>query len=244
MVRSKTNNDKYVFAAVLTLIIFFAGLFLGLVIDSKRVEYLKKESNDQKLEFSSVRLQYEFIETLRQENNCQAVLKTFDKTISTLENTRERLEEYNKNSKINKEDYQSLRREYTQAQFDFLLLTKKAKAICNDTEMATILYFYSTQKECPDCAKQAFVLDYLKRSFKDKLLIFSFDSKMIEEPMISLLMRIYDIQDYPGLVVEGETFNKFTEKDVILPLICQQYTNQTKCEEISGINIMSNFNLS
>jgi hypothetical protein len=222
------NRRRYVLAGIITLIIFFLGLSLGLIIDSKRINFMQDEGKSQKLDFNSLQLQYQFIDQLSQEQNCNATMKSFDSMIRDLENTRERLETYNQNSKINKDEYQLLRREYTLSQLQYWLFATKAKVKC-PTDLATVLYFYSTEEECPSCDEQAFVLDYLKRIFKDKLLIFALDSKMTEEPMIKLLMNSYGVTSFPGIVVEDKVYNGFVDKEQILSEICMRYRNNDVC---------------
>lgn len=227
MVR-EINKQIYVITAIITLGIFLLGLFLGLYVDSKRIQYIQNEGKQQRSDFNSLQLQYQFIDQLSSEKNCPAVLKTFDTSLKELEKTRERLEAYTEQSKIDKEDYEALRREYTIAQLNYFLLAKKAKEIC-DANISIILYFYAAKQDCPDCIEQGFVLDYLKRIYKDRLLIFALDGKMTEEPMIELLMTSYGITTYPGLVIEDKTQNGFTEKNKVSELICLSFDDNSTC---------------
>ena len=213
------SRDKYIIAGVITLGIFLLGLFLGLAIEGKRVNYIESLSRKQNLEFSSLQLQYAFIDELSQEKNCLAVQKTFEHNINNLESTRIRLENFDRDSKINKNEFEILKNEYTLAQIRYWLLAQRTKKLCGN-DVVSILYFFSDVKECPDCEKQAFVLTYLKKKFKDKLLVFSFDSKFEDEPMIPLLKKTYDITNYPTIVIEGKPKINFQDKDTILNDIC------------------------
>ena len=221
MVR-ELNKKRYIIAALLTGFIFILGLMLGLVIEGKRVQYIESMNRIEKLDYSSLQLQYAYIDQLSQEKNCDAVSKTFEKNIIQLENTRERLENYEQNANLNKKDLHALKREYIIAQLNYWLLAKRIKKICN-RDLVAILYFYSTKEKCPDCGKQAFILTYLKQQFKDKLLIFSFDSTYKDEPMIGMLKDQYGINKYPTLVIEEEVFGGFIPKDEILKTICSSY---------------------
>ncbi len=202
---------------------------LGLVIEEKRTRYIESASKKQNIEYSSLQLQYSFIDALGKEENCEAVAKTLEENIKSLESTRERLETFDKHSTINKEDFNLLKREYVLAQIRYWLLVRRAKKLCK-REIATILYFYSDDKECPDCEKQAFILTYLKKLFKERLLIFSFDSKQKDEPMISILKKTYNISIYPTLVIEEKSFSGLQTKNEILKEICKYYTKFKYCE--------------
>ena len=216
------NKKRYFIAALLTLSIFLLGLMLGLVIEGKRVQYIQSMNRIEKLDYSSLQLQYAYIDQLSQEKNCDAVSKTFENSIKNLITTSERLEEYEKSANINKEDFAILKREYILAQLNYWLLAKRTKEICN-RDLVSILYFYSTKKECPQCEEQAFVLTYLKQQFKENLLIFALDSKYVGEPMIEMLKDQYGISKYPTLIIEDTALEGFTSKDEILKIICPLY---------------------
>ena len=226
------SKDKYIIAGAITLGVFLLGLFLGLAIEGKRVNYIESVSRKQNLDFSSLQLQYSFIDQMSQEKNCFAVQKTFEQNINALESTRIRLENFDRDATLNKDELDVLKNEYLLAQIRYWMLAERTRKLCG-TDIATILYFFSDEKECPDCDKQAFVLTYLKKRFKDKLLIFSFDSKFEAEPMIPLLKNTYNVTIYPTIVIEGKPKSKFQDKDSILKDICGYYKEKTKdCADI------------
>ncbi|MBW2988921.1 hypothetical protein KY358_01245 [Candidatus Woesearchaeota archaeon] len=226
----KVSTEKYIIAAIITIGIFLLGMMMGLVIEGRRVEYIESVNRLQNLEYNSLQLQYAFVDQLSQEENCDAVSKTFEDNIKSLESARERLERFDENSKINKGSFGLLKREYALAQVRYWLLAKKTKELCN-SEIATILYFYSDDGECPDCEDQAYVLTYLKKLFKDKLLVFSFDSKQTDEPIISIIKHTYGIEKYPSIVIEGEKFEGLMEKNNVLNEICRYYNYDENCKE-------------
>lgn len=225
------NKERYIAAGAITLGVFILGLLLGLLIEGKRVSYIESMSRKQNLDFSSLQLQYAFIDQLSQEKNCLAVQKTFEQNINNLESTRIRLENFDTDAKINKDDFDLLKNEYLLAQIRYWLLAKRTRDLC-DADIVNILYFFSDQKECPDCEKQAFVLTYLKKKFKDRLLIFSFDSKFEAEPMVPLLKNTYNVGRYPTVVVEDTPYAGFRDKDSLLREICGIYKQKPKeCTE-------------
>lgn len=216
------SKEKYILAGIITLGVFLLGLFLGLAIEGKRVNYIESISKKQNLEFSSLQIQYAFIDQLSQEKNCLAVQKTFEQNINNLESTRIRLENFGREAKLNKNELDILKNEYLLAQIKYWLLAERTRILC-DTDTVSILYFFSDETECPDCDRQSFILTYLKEKFEDKLLIFSFDSKFESEPMVPLLKKTYNVTDYPTLVIGGKPKSKFQGKDSILREICTHY---------------------
>ncbi|MFH0868050.1 MAG: hypothetical protein V1831_01950 [Candidatus Woesearchaeota archaeon] len=232
MVIRQISKEKYIVAGLITGGIFLLGVLFGLVIEGKRLGYVDDVSKEQNLDFSSLQLQYAFIDQLSQEKNCEGVSNTFEENVGNLEITRERLETFDQDAKLNKKEFDTLKREYVLAQIRFWLLAKRTKELCGN-EMVTILYFLSDNKECPNCDNQAFVLTYLKKIFKEKLLIFSFDSKFNQEPMISILKNTYEITNYPTIVIESEKYEGLTNKEDILKIICPYYS--TEIDECTGL---------
>jgi len=224
----RVSTEKYVIAAVITIGIFLFGLLLGLYIEGKRAVYIESMGREQNMNYNSLQLQYAFMDQLSKEENCDAVSKTFEDNIKNLESTRERLEEFDEKSTLNKEDFNILRRDYVLAQIRYWLLAKRTKDVCK-RDITTVLYFYSDNVGCPDCGKQAFVLTYLKKLFKDKLLVFSFDSQQEGEPMINILKHTYNVTKYPTLVIEGEKFTSLMDKTESLKEICRYHLTDEKC---------------
>lgn len=221
------SKDKYIIAGAITFGVFLLGLFLGLAIEGKRVNYIESVGRQQNLDFSSLQLQYAFIDQLSQENNCLAVQKTFEQNINNLESTRIRLENFDRDATLNKNELDILKNEYILAQIRYWLLAERTRKLCG-SDIVSILYFFSDEKECADCEKQAFVLTYLKKKFKDRLLIFSFDSKFDNEPMIPLLKKTYNVTSYPTIIIEGSPKNGFQDKNIILNDICNRYYEKTE----------------
>lgn len=221
----KISKEKYVIAAFLTAGIFLLGLFLGFVIEGKRVSYIQSVSEEQRLDFSSLQLQYAYIDQLNRDKDCNAVIKTSEKYLENLEATRIKLETYTDNSKLNQRDFDILKREYIIAQLNYWLLAKKTKDLCN-SDSVSILYFFSTEDKCPNCDQQAFILTYLKKIFKEKLLIFALDSEYTGESMLDILKNRYDVVTFPTLIIEEKKLESLVSKDKILKEICPRYTSE------------------
>lgn len=224
MVERQVSTRKYVVAAIITLMIFSLGLLLGLLIEGSRVSYIDSKSREQNIEFNSIQLQYAYLEVIAQEKNCEAVYQTFQDNLHSLDQARIRLENFDKDSKISDDEFNLLKREYILAQIKYWLLSVRTKQVCKES-FASILYFFSDEKECPLCDRQAFVLTYLKKKFADNILIFSFDAKTSNEPMVDLLVKAYGITEFPSLVVEGQMMSGFSDKEDILARICPVYNN-------------------
>ena len=218
------SGRRYLLAAAITFLIFILGVMLGLVIEGKRVAVIQEESVEQRLDLSSLQLQYAYIDQLARENNCDAFSKNFNKDVEILESTRLRLESYYEQASVNKAELDLIRREYTIAQLNYWLLAKKYKALCN-ANISTVLFFYDENDKCNDCSEQGYVLTYLKDIFKDQLLVFAIYGKYESEPMIPILKKTYNIREYPSVVIEDDTFHGFMGTNDIKARLCLVINN-------------------
>jgi len=221
------NKTRYFIAAAITLCIFLLGIMLGLIIEDKRIRLSQSEGDTQKLDYRSMQIQYEFINQLGIENNCPAILKAYDENLNNLESSRIRLENYLRSSKVNKDDFNRIKRDYTISQIQYWLFAKKKAQIC-DSDEVSILYFFAEDKSCPDCNEQSFVLNYLKKLFGTNILIFSLNTNFTQEPMVELLQNSYNITQYPTIVFGDEKLEGLHNKDEMLELICPMYPEQIK----------------
>lgn len=228
MVARKLSKEKYIIAAFITFGIFFLGMLLGMVIEEKRIGYIEALSQQQRLEFNSIQLQYLYIDQLSQEENCVGISETFEENLNSLESARIRIENYNKNARASKEEFDFLKRDYTIVQLRYWLLAKRTKQACN-LEIVSILYFYA--EDCPSCDEQAFILTYLKKRFKEKLLVFALYSSFEQEPMIKILKKTFNITINPTLIIEDKKFEGLISRETILKEICSHYTTEIEdCE--------------
>src|SRR3989344_4674533 len=100
-------------------------------------------------------------------------------------------------------------------------LSDKIKASCNE-DIVRILFFFAL--DCDECVNQGFVLDYFKKLFGDRLLVFSFNSKLAEEePLVNTLIPPFNITKYPSLVIEDQKIEGFNDRDAIKEQICNYY---------------------
>jgi len=217
--RRPMNKRRYLLAALLTALIFTLGLMLGLVIEGKRVDISQQNANEQRLDLSSLQLQYAYIDQLAQEGNCPALAKSFDTNVNTLESTRIRLESYYNGASVNKDEFDVIRREYTIAQFNYWLFAKKYKDLC-DADITTVIFFYDDDDKCDKCNDQGFVLSYLKNVFDEKLLNFAIYARYEDEPIVDIIRNTYDVTIYPTLIIEDEKVEGFLNRDDLKAMIC------------------------
>lgn len=224
MVRMREINKRlYLITGIITLVIFLLGILLGIFIEGERVKYIEVKTREQKINFDSLQLQYLYLSMVGEKEGCPAFLATLKNYMGDTEKMRLRLEDYLKKSSIHTKEFELLKRDYIISQLNYWILSKKTKELCK-TDFVTILYFHS--KDCRDCENQGYILDYLKKLFSDKLLIFSLDVKFDEEPIIFILTNRYNVSETPTIIIEDKKFVGFTHEGVLLDNICSFYKDK------------------
>ncbi len=214
------NQRRYVLAGILTAMVFVLGLLLGFVIEGKRVELIQDASDEARVAISSLQLQYAFIDQLSQVGNCAEFMNAFDKNVENLETARIKLSNYQSQATVNRREFDLLYRNYITSQVQYLLLSMKAKKLC-DSDVVNVQYFFS--KDCKTCDDQSFILTFLKQKFNQRLLIFGFDTSFDKEPLLNLMVRTYNVTSFPTVIIEDNKYAGFMSKDNITSTICGLY---------------------
>lgn len=218
-----TNRKIFVSALFLTVVIFVMGLLLGLVIEGKRVEFIEQADREQKINLESLQLQLLYLSSIEGRESCPAFTTALSDHIKETENTRERLEKYLTEDMAHESGFSLLKREYIISQLNYWVLARKTRDIC-ESDFVSVLYFYS--KKCPDCENQGFILDYLKKLFGDRLLIFALDKEFADENMIKVIAASYNVSWVPTIVIEDKVYQGFQSKDQLLKLVCSEYSDK------------------
>ena len=231
-IERKVSMERYLVAGIITLLIFSLGITLGFVLDQKRLTWAEEKSSLQKLSYESLQLQYLYLDTLEDnEKSCGVLQTALTNTLIDLGETLNNLEYYRDETKINKNDYNYLLRRFTIDNLKYWLFAKKSKELC-DTDNVLILYFFS-REDCDICPNQGIILSYFKELFQEDLLIFPIDIDLRdEEPIISLIESVYNIESYPSIVIEDVTHSRVVNKEELGKIICGFYkTPHKSCEK-------------
>ncbi|GIU68873.1 MAG: hypothetical protein KatS3mg002_0109 [Candidatus Woesearchaeota archaeon] len=222
------KRRRYLFAFIISASIFALGFFFGFLMDLQRIDYFTSLNEIQKINLRSIQLQYELLQNIDTGNQCKAFRFVFDSAIQELEKNRERLESYERQSTVRKEDFNMLKREYTLSQINFWQISKNFKKTCpDDSDFVTVLYFFSDTKNCPDCEKQAAVLNYYKDKLNENLLIFAIDETFEDkESLIKLLKQAYEINSYPSIIIGEKKYGLLTSQDM-REILCNIYSDES-----------------
>jgi hypothetical protein len=207
----KLSKKKYLAAFVITLLVFTLGMLTGLLIEHAQVSNSRTIILEEKANLQSLQLQQQFI--MSGETNCQALEGLITYNIDNLGEKIAYIETYNKKGIFNEEEFKMSLREYFLTEIQFLSTLDKIEKECGK-EVVKVIYFYDDQP-----TNQGAVLDYLKKRYGSQVLVFSFDSNVKEEPMIHVLMKTYNVTEFPSVVIDGTLYSGQTSVDDLIPQI-------------------------
>jgi len=227
----KISKDKYIIAGILTFLIFALGLSMGIILEEMRYNKAEAINQEQDISYLSLQLQYLFLTTFESQENCPVLFTTLRTTIDDLSGSLAKIIEYEKENSINEDDYELISRRYTLDNLRYWVLAERAKESCN-LDIVPVLYFYSD--DCPSCPNQGTVLTYFKKLLGDQLLVFPINVDLKdEEPMVEIVMSLYEVDKVPSLVIEGEKYEGVIKKNDLQDIICANLDSSEECENQS-----------
>ena len=212
----KTSRGKYLLAFILTLIVFSGGVFLGILLESARLNDAVQNSMQEKVNLQSLQLQQKYIDS--GVADCESLNRVLDTNIKDLTTKGQLIMDYEKQSVLNKEEFHIQLRDYFLMETQFLLISEEIDKKC-EQDSIKVIYFYDEN----EFDTQGYILDYLKKLFGSKILVFSFDSSFTEEPMISILLTAYKIKEFPSVVVGNEVFQGHTSAKALMQEMCTHF---------------------
>ncbi|MFC1800766.1 hypothetical protein ACFLYT_01785 [Nanoarchaeota archaeon] len=238
VVKRKISKRKYIFAALLTILIFSFGLSLGMVINNERFNWIEKVNNEQEVNYQSLQFQYLYVSELEQSNeSCRALSATLEKTVAELSDSLEKFVEYNEKQTIANGGFKIIARRYLLDNLKYWIFVQKAREACNDIDQVDVLYFYS-EDNCDTCPDQGVLLTYYKKLFKENLLIFPIDVELSkDEAMVNLLMKQFDVETLPSIVINNQAHSGVIDKEELGSLICSSFKkDRPECRALRKLN--------
>ncbi len=229
MARS-VSTRLYIFSFIATVLIFSLGLSIGLLVEKERLDVFNELNLDQEVGLKSLQLQQVFVDS--GELNCEALKEILEATVQEVSASTNTVTGYSENSIIDDDLFQLQLRNYFLTEIQYLTLANEIQESCG-AETVTIVYFYDENEQ----DVQGDVLSYLKSIYDSKLLVFSFDSNFDEEPMIDVLLKSYEVTQFPTVVVNGEVYQGGLSSEALRELICVEldFAHEDCVENVSEI---------
>lgn len=230
----KISKDKYIIAGILTLLVFSLGLTLGIILEEQRYNRADEINQEQQANYISLQLQYLMLSTFESQENCPVLFTSLKTTIDDLSGSLSKIIDYEKETSINSDDYLLISRRYTLDNLRYWLLANEAKESC-DLDIVTLLYFYSD--ECPSCPNQGTILTYFKKLLGDSLLVFPINIDLRnEEPMVEVMMSLYNVTKYPTLIIADEKYEGVIKTEELQEIICSELQYSGVCNDPESEN--------
>ncbi len=227
----RVSRDKYIVAAVITLLIFSLGLTLGFIFDKQRYQLIEEINLEQEIKYNSLQLQYLFLTSQNNLNVCPALSTTLKEAISDLDDSLSRVIAQEEDSDFSTTRDVIIQRRYVIDNLRYWLLARESKEKC-DLNIVTILYFYT--EKCSSCPNQGTILTYFKQKFGEKVLVFPINLDLREEEaMVEIMRSQYNVEKYPTLVIDGKKYEGVIRQEELQKIICSSLKDTEECTAAS-----------
>ena len=229
--RAQIETKKYVFAFVITVIVFFGALVISNFFSSRRIAEVKSIEDKISLDILSSETQF----ALLRESSCKSIdhSTAFSEELSAIASRLSYMEE---KSGDNDKEVQSLKKYYSLLQIKDYLLVEQVKQKCG-VKPITIIYFYSNAGDCEDCKRAGYVLTKLREEFPE-LRVYSFDYNL-DISAVKTMRSIQGVKNkLPALVIWGEPYYGFKsseDREKIIPQLKRIRTAREKAEATAKV---------
>lgn len=193
---------KYVYAFLITAIIFVTAILASNYFSQKKMNELKNIESRIAVDILASETQFSLLSEL----SCREISNDFlSKELAVLG---DKLSYTEQNRGSDDLEVLNLKKYYSLLQIKDFLLMQKIKDRCgNDT--LSIIYFYSnTKNKCNDCSKEGMVLTRLRQEYPE-LRVYSFDYDL-NLSALQTLIGIYSVKDeQPALIIKDEVYYGF-----------------------------------
>lgn len=202
---------NYIIAFVITLGIFVTIIFISRAITNQKIVSLRETQDSIATDILSSETEFSLLSEL----SCKNIgANTLTQELNSMADKIT----YGESNIGQNEDLLRLKKYYFLLEIKDFLLMKKINQRCG-TKITPILYIYTPDKDCSDCAKQGYVLTALREKYPD-LRVYSFDYNA-DLSALHALMTIYKVDNtkLPTIIVNEETYTGFHSLEEIEALI-------------------------
>src|ERR1035437_4531327 len=162
------NWKKYIYAFVITAIIFATAIYLSNCFEQKKIDDIRTIQEKISIDILSSETQFSLLE----ESSC-ADLGGQSALSDELGSLEDKLAYAERDRGQNDPEVQTLKQYYSLLEIKDYILMQKISEKCGKPPL-TVIYFYSTDNSCADCEREGYVLTDLRTQFPD-LRVYSFD---------------------------------------------------------------------
>jgi hypothetical protein len=195
------QKDIFWKAAIITLIVFSLGIFLGYFLESNRWTEIREEYKKVEIEWADAKLQSIYYQLMSPEF-CEAAIKEnliFSDKVYHQGLTLEKYEDANRLTEEMK--YEKLK--YALLKLEFWLNSISLKNKCK-TDYSNIIYFYSDEPSINEKAaqdSQSVILKNLKDKHAEKIMLIPLPLDM-DIATINIIKKTYNINKAPTILID------------------------------------------
>ncbi len=226
MTEKKINIQKYFLVLFFTLLIFSSGFFLSHTLNNKRIEQLNSLQQNLRIDILAIETQFAILNQAPCENLNESTLT------KELYDIAQKLTSVGNNLGNSHPYYLQLKKYYSILEIKHWLLLQRASKEC-DTDLTFIIYFYSDQKNCPQCEDQGYILTYFRNKYPF-LRVYSFDYSL-DLSALKTLKSLYSLEEtLPVIIINDEVYQGFKNKKDLEQILSQyiEIEEATSTEEI------------
>lgn len=235
--KRKISYSYYLISINVVIILLILSGIIYVVVDNKRTISKQDEYSYLETNYLSLQLRYALINEIIEDpqTSCSALNGALDDSMSDLGYSLDKLLQYEKDS-INEVQFENLKRRYILDNVKYWIFAQKAKKICN-LDKVLVIYFYN--EDCKICPDQGVILSYYKTKYKENILVFPFNTDDAKkEPIIKMMMNIYNVTSYPTLIIGDNKFEGLIHKEKLGNIFADEFEHFTgNCSDQNNITV-------
>ncbi|MBN1157578.1 hypothetical protein JXA85_08215 [Candidatus Woesearchaeota archaeon] len=225
------KKSIFLLAFFITAFLFVAMLLMSSFFYNERQDYIDTEMQNMYNSFNEMQVFMMMAETYGDEMAClafQSRLAGMDREIWDLGL---KIDRYRQSSEEFQKDpyYKEQKKLFNENEVVYLMLLNKVREKCS-LNQTVLLFFYKNSEVCSKCDDQSFVLTDINKEIDEEISIFSFDTEL-NITAIDLLVKYYEIDEYPCIVLENNKFCGMLAKKFIMNRICEVSPWTSSCKD-------------
>lgn len=201
---------RYIFAAVITIVIFTLGMLFSNFVDGQRYSSLRNEIQNDNVELESWQLQLSYLRS-EDVDSCGALQSGLQDVVSNYNSRLDDIQNYEKNSFFRENDFESMKNLYVLSGLRYWMFAEELKDNC-EYDANTVLYF-TTQigeaKDCDACGYTGEQLSILKQKYGEELLIFTVPTEF-DDGFVDMLETRHNVTEIPTIIINDNKTNRLS----------------------------------
>ncbi len=201
----EVKKYRYLFAAVLTLLIFMLGVMFSNLMDDKRYSALQEDIQDDNIALESRQLQLSYLQSDNVES-CSGLEAGLEDIVRNYNDRLDNLQNYEDRSFFRSDDFESMKNLYVLSGLRYWMFSEELKEQCDDYDVDTVLYF-TTQigdaEDCDACGYTGEQLSLLKHEYGEDLLVFTVPTEF-DDGFVDVLKSQYNITEIPTIIANQD----------------------------------------